>query len=247
MIKGIAKLLTWLPTRLRRLAVPDKPRRILRASPTAAGPCSRDAWFLVILCFISLLKCVLARLFLDVNFQVFNTDAVTFGAQNLLFGMLGAQFGTLGDHVAIQGVQTWIFIDFWWISGPHFESFSGTLNQNWCLFSCLFPGHFSKRFWGLNLDVWCSKNKNLVWDGCKNQLFTEVGILLFRGSIFDVFGWPWDQFSWLLRPGDGLEIWWVFMATLRHPQFLGTLPVEGNHAGSQAHCQQPDCEQHYAR
>ena len=43
---------------------------ILRASPTAAGPCSRDAWFLVILCFISLLKCVLARLFLDVNFQV---------------------------------------------------------------------------------------------------------------------------------------------------------------------------------
>ena len=76
---------------------------ILRASPTAAGPCSRDAWFLVILCFISLLKCVLARLFLDVNFQILDTDAVTFGAQNLLFGRLGAQFGTLGDHGAIQG------------------------------------------------------------------------------------------------------------------------------------------------
>ena len=57
----------------------------------------------MILCFISLLKCVLARLFLDVNFQIFNTDAVTFGAENLLFGRLGAQFGTLGDHVAIQG------------------------------------------------------------------------------------------------------------------------------------------------
>ena len=56
------------------------------------------SWFLVILCFISLLKCVLARLFLDVNFQIFNTDAaaVTFGAENLLFGRLGAQFGTLG-------------------------------------------------------------------------------------------------------------------------------------------------------
>ena len=77
-------------------------RRILRASPTAAGPCSRDAWFLVILCFISLLKCVLARLFLDVNFQILDTDAVTFGAQNLLFGRLGAQFDTLGDHGAIQ-------------------------------------------------------------------------------------------------------------------------------------------------
>ena len=76
---------------------------ILRVSPTAAGPCSRDAWFLVILCFISLLKCVLARLFLDVNFQILDTDAVTFGAQNLLFGRLGAQFGTLGDHGAIQG------------------------------------------------------------------------------------------------------------------------------------------------
>ena len=78
-------------------------RRILRASPTAAGPCSRDAWFLVILCFISLLECVLARLFLDVNFQILDTDAVTFGVQNLLFGWLGAQFGTLGDHGAIQG------------------------------------------------------------------------------------------------------------------------------------------------
>ena len=46
---------------------------------------------------------MLARLFLDVNFQIFNTDAVTFGAQNLLFGRLGAQFDTLGDHGAIQG------------------------------------------------------------------------------------------------------------------------------------------------
>jgi hypothetical protein len=43
----------------------------------------------VILCFISLLKCVLTGLFLDGNFQILNTDAVTFGAQNLLFGRLG--------------------------------------------------------------------------------------------------------------------------------------------------------------
>ena len=57
----------------------------------------------MILCFISLLKCVLARLFLDVNFQILDTDAVTFGAQNLLFGRLGTQFGTLGDKETIQG------------------------------------------------------------------------------------------------------------------------------------------------
>ena len=51
---------------------------------------------MAILCFISLLKCALAGLFLDGNFQILDTDAVTFGAQNMLFGRLGAQFGTLG-------------------------------------------------------------------------------------------------------------------------------------------------------
>ena len=50
-----------------------------------------------------MLGSLLARLFLDVNFQILDTDAVTFGFQNLLFGRLGAQFGTLGDHGAIQG------------------------------------------------------------------------------------------------------------------------------------------------
>ena len=45
---------------------------------------------------------MLARLFLDVNVQILDTKAITFGAQNLLFGRLGAQFGTLGDHGAMQ-------------------------------------------------------------------------------------------------------------------------------------------------
>ena len=39
---------------------------------------------------------MLAGLFLDGNFPILDTDAVTFGAQNMLFGRLGAQFGTLG-------------------------------------------------------------------------------------------------------------------------------------------------------
>ena len=88
---------------------------------------------------------------------ILETDIVTFGAQNQSFGMLcastlapwgtmGRSRGTWGLKKGDLGVQAWIFIDFCLISGPHFESFSGPLDQNWCLFSCLFPGHFFKRF-----------------------------------------------------------------------------------------------------
>ena len=63
----ILQIFLWIQS---RHAPPSGVRRILRAAPTAAGPCSRDAWFLVILCLIYPLKCVLARLFLVVNFQV---------------------------------------------------------------------------------------------------------------------------------------------------------------------------------
>ena len=85
---------------------------ILRAAPTAAGPCSRDAWFLVILCLIPLLKCVLARLFLDVNFQVtFLTHNYHFGhgyghfwsPKPVIWQAWCLHFGTLGDHGTIQG------------------------------------------------------------------------------------------------------------------------------------------------
>ena len=146
--------------------------------------------FLLIICLISLLKCGLARLFLYVNFQVtFSTHNYNCGhgyghfwCPKLVIWQAWcstlAPWGTMGrsrdsweDTKGHLGVQTWIFIDFWWISGPHFESFSGTLNQNRCLFSCLFPGHFSKRFWGLNLDVWCLKNKHLVWEGLQKPIF----------------------------------------------------------------------------
>ena len=88
---------------------------------------------------------------------ILETDTVTFGAQNLSFGRPGAStfapWGTMGrsrgtwEHKKGDlGVQAWIFIDFGWISGPHFESFSGSLDQHLCFVSCLFPGHFFKRF-----------------------------------------------------------------------------------------------------
>ena len=124
-------------------------RRILRAAITAAGPCSRDAWFLMILCLISLLKCVLARLFLDVNFQVtFLTHNYHFGHgyghfwyPNLSFGRPGAPLwhpggpwddpGDTWEHKKGDlGIQACIFIDFGWILGPHSERFSGTLDQH---------------------------------------------------------------------------------------------------------------------
>ena len=110
---------------------------------------------------VPLLKCVLARWFLDVGFQIIffqitlilETDIVTFGVQNQSFGMLGAStlapWGTMGRSRGTWGlrkrdfgVQAWIFIDFGSISGPHFGSFLGTLDKIKCLCSCLFPGLF---------------------------------------------------------------------------------------------------------
>ena len=109
---------------------------------------------------------MLARWCLDVGFQIIffqitlisETDIVTFGAQNQSFGMPGASTlapwgtmgrsrGTWGLKKGDLGVQAWISIDFGLISVPHFDSFSGPLDQNWCFFSCLFPGHiFSNSF-----------------------------------------------------------------------------------------------------
>jgi hypothetical protein len=84
---------------------------------------------------------------------------------------MGAIQGDLGIHEGHLGVQAWIFIDFGWISGPHFESFSGTLDQNRYFFSCLFPGDFFKRFWGMNLDFWGFKNNYFVWEGLQLSTF----------------------------------------------------------------------------
>ena len=96
---------------------------------------------------------MLARWFLDVGFKIIFfqitlilvTDIVIFGAQNQSFGMPGASTlapwgtmgrsrGTWGLKKGDLGVQAWIFIDFELISGSHFESFSGPLDQNTLFF-----------------------------------------------------------------------------------------------------------------
>ena len=87
--------------------------------------------------------------------------AVIFGAQNIIwqawwlhFGTLGHHFGTLGEPweaigaaERTPGIQSWIFMDFRWILGSYFASFSDTLKQHWYLFSCFFPGYFPTIFW----------------------------------------------------------------------------------------------------
>ena len=125
-------------------------------------------WFLFYFIFkVPLLKCVLARWFLDVGFQIIffqitlilETDIVTFGAQNQSFGMPGASTlapwgtmgrsrGTWGFRKGDFGVQAWIFIDFGLISGPHFESFSVTLDKQRVFFDACFHVTFCND-WGV--------------------------------------------------------------------------------------------------
>ena len=87
--------------------------------------------------------------------MILDTDLVAFGTQNLSFGRPGAPlwhpggpWGDPGDTWEHKkgdlAIQACIFIDFGWISGAHFDSFSDTVGTNRRLFSCLFPGSFCK-------------------------------------------------------------------------------------------------------
>ena len=84
--------------------------------------------------------------------------------------------------------------------GIHSESFFGTFGQKKQFFSYLFPGCFFCWFLGLNLGVRVCKNKHLAWKVLQKSTFAEIGFLVIPGSFFHDFGWPWDQFSWLLLP-----------------------------------------------
>ena len=68
------------------------------------------------------------------------------------------------------------------------------------MFSYLFPGCFFCWFLGLNFGVWDWKNMHLAWKVLQKSTFAEIGFLVIPGSFFHDFGWPWDQFSWLLLP-----------------------------------------------
>ena len=113
-----------------------KVSKILWASPTAAGPLAAGFWMFAPWSFFSLLKCVLARWFLDVSFHVIflgmivnsEMDSVIFGAQNLSLGRPGASifapWGTIlapwavvGDHGSSRKDTSEFGIGFVSISG----------------------------------------------------------------------------------------------------------------------------------
>ena len=100
-------------------------------------------------------------------------SGVRFGAQNVVFGMLGsttlAPWGTIERSRGTEehkkgdvGIQAWISIEFGWISGPHVESRWPLFNKM-CIFchACLQVTFFND-FGGLHLDVWGSRIKRLL-------------------------------------------------------------------------------------
>ena len=113
----------------------------------------------------SLLKWVVVRWFLDVSSQLtsiriivfLETDAVVFGAENLTFGRpvvstfapwvtMGRSRGTWEHKKGGLGVQALIFIDFGWILGPHFESFSEIFDKLLCFCHACFQVIFADDF-----------------------------------------------------------------------------------------------------
>ena len=95
-------------------------------------------------------------IFLRIN-VILEMDTVTCGTQNLSFGRPGASTlallqtmgrsrGTWEHKKGDLGIQALIFIDFGMISGPHFDSFSGTLDQNMCLCHACFQVTFLNHF-----------------------------------------------------------------------------------------------------
>ena len=90
------------------------------------------------------------------------------------------------------------------------------------IFSYLFPSHFFWWFLGLNLGVWDCKNKDLAREVLQKSTFAEIGFLIIPGSIFHDFGWPWDQFSWLLLP------WRPARKLMNFHRDFGVIPGRGD-------------------
>ena len=70
------------------------------------------------------------------------------------------------------------------ILGPHFESF----------FYSLFTGHFLHPFLCGIIDSWKPQNKGSERNVLQKQCFRKNLLLGIRGSIFNVFWSPWEQF-----------------------------------------------------
>ena len=149
-------------------------------------------------------------------------------APNLAPWGLSSESGGLGStRKETLEVQAWISIDFGRISGPPFGRFWPTLAQQLCFSACVFAGNVFSRFWGLNLDVWGSRIKHLVW-----KVLQKPAFHICRDYVVFVVIFTW--FSMVL--GTILLIFCGLGAGLKHhdfrwfsgrPQAEDTWPEEG--------------------
>ena len=144
---------TW-SSYLARPATSDRGAADLKALPLPPAPCLLAAWFLDV-CFqvmfflISLLKCVT---FYTHNCHFGNGYGYFWCPKPVIWQAWCLQFGTLGDHGAIQGhlgghqMTPWgpdldfLILDGFW--DPILIAFRAPWAKIVVLFSCLFPGHF---------------------------------------------------------------------------------------------------------
>ena len=83
---------------------------------------------------------------LEMNLVIFCAQNLTFGRPVAPWETMGRSRGTWEHKKGDLGIQALIFIDFGMISGPHFDSFSGTLDQNMCLCHACFQVTFLNHF-----------------------------------------------------------------------------------------------------
>ena len=116
---------------------------------------------------------------------IWGVDVVSFGTENMSFGMLVAptltRWGPIGlfrgilEHKKSDvGIQAGISLDFGWPSGPHFESFWRTLEQHMCLFvMCVYRLRFSMTS-GSEPGCLGSRIKHLVSRGVAKNSFSHL-------------------------------------------------------------------------
>ena len=151
--------------------------------------------------------------------EILGAEVVSFLAQNVSFGMPGASTsapwgtiersrGTSEHKTGDLGVQVWISVDLWGISGPHFESFRPPPEQQMFFVMRVHRSRFLMISGSASGCLGLQNQTFGVRSVAKKQLLTydDVGILLISVSFFlmffDRFGTSFDDF-WCL--GNKLE------------------------------------------
>ena len=113
--------------------------------------------------------------------------------------VLGRSWDIGGHKEGPCEVQAWILSIFWWFWGPILRAFWPFLDQKIDFFisisRLLFLLVFGSKFGCLGLE-----KQAFGMEGIANINFRRNWISCDSRVIFHDFGWPWDQFSWLLLP-----------------------------------------------